>query len=98
MVFANDEDMVEPPGTAPGSDPFIPRAFIAIFPEGTDAELASGRGQFKPFAGPDSPPGQDPVQKRAILAQRFPKKADSEFPAMGFVAGLHLPWPFSRRI
>ena len=28
--------LVEPPGTAPGSGPFIARAFIAIVPEGTD--------------------------------------------------------------
>ena len=33
------KDLVEPPGTAPGSDPFIPRAFIAIFPTGTDYRI-----------------------------------------------------------
>ena len=27
--------LVEPPGTAPGSDPLIPRAFMSIVPEGT---------------------------------------------------------------
>ena len=31
----NDGTLVEPPGTAPGSGPLIPCAFIAIVPEGT---------------------------------------------------------------
>ncbi len=29
-------NLVEPPGTAPGSEPFITQGFIVIVPEGTD--------------------------------------------------------------
>jgi hypothetical protein len=35
LAPANDGKMVEPPGTAPGSGPLIPCAFIAIVPEET---------------------------------------------------------------
>ena len=41
-------DLVEPPGTAPGSDPLIARAFITIDPrEGDSGEYKAPPGAFK---------------------------------------------------
>ena len=42
---------MEPPGTAPGSDPLIACAFIAIFPLPGQAEYGAGRGARQPPRG-----------------------------------------------